>query len=82
VVHFRFGKDPRNLLRGFSPLAAVMREVYTDDQAANFTAAILKNLGIIGVIFAPERGDNPERIGEELKDYVQPDSRGRSARRR
>lgn len=71
VVHFRFGKDPRNLLRGFSQLAAVMREVYTDDQAANFTAAILKNLGIIGVIFSPKEGTIPKEAAEELKNYVQ-----------
>jgi hypothetical protein len=48
-----------------------MREVYTDDQAANFTAAILKNLGIIGVIFAPEQGTIPEESAKKLKDYVQ-----------
>jgi phage portal protein BeeE len=71
VVHYRFGMDPRNPLLGFSPLAAVMREVYTDDQAANFTAAILKNLGIIGVIFAPETGAIPQEQATKLKDYVQ-----------
>lgn len=71
VVHFRFGKDPRALLRGFSPLAAVMREVYIDDQAGTFTAAILKNLGIIGVIFAPETGTIPTEQAKNLKDYVQ-----------
>jgi phage portal protein BeeE len=80
-VHFRFGKDPNNLLRGFSPLAAVMREVYTDDQAANFTAAILKNLGIIGVIFSPKDGTIPKEQAKKLKDYVQRISRGTSARR-
>jgi phage portal protein BeeE len=71
VVHFRFGMDPQNILRGFSPLAAVMREVYIDDQAANFTAAILKNLGIIGVIFSPKEGTIPKDQAEALKAYVQ-----------
>jgi HK97 family phage portal protein len=71
VVHFRFGMDPLNILRGFSPLAAVMREVYTDDQAANFTAAILRNLGIIGVIFSPKDGTIPKDQAEALKAYVQ-----------
>lgn len=71
VAHFRFGKDPRNLLRGFSPLAAVMRDVYTDDQAANFTAAILKNLGIVGVIFSPKEGVIPEEQAKKLKAHVQ-----------
>lgn len=71
VVHFRFGKDPNNILRGFSPLAAVMREVYTDDQAANFTAAILKNYGVIGVILAPDQGMIPRDKVLELKEDVQ-----------
>lgn len=71
VVHFRFGKDPFNILRGFSPLAAVMREVYIDDAAANFTAAILKNLGVIGVMFSPKEGTIPKEQAEALKAYVQ-----------
>ena len=71
VVHFRFGCDPNNILRGFSPLAAVMREVYIDDAAGNFTAAILKNLGIIGVIFSPKDGTIPTDQAEALKAYVQ-----------
>lgn len=71
VVHFRFGMDPKNILRGFSPLAAVMREVYIDDAAAGFTAAILKNLGIIGVIFSPKDGTIPLEQAKALKDYVQ-----------
>lgn len=54
VVHFRFGFDPNNIRRGFSQLAAVLREVYTDEQAATFTASLLRNLGIIGVVVAPE----------------------------
>jgi hypothetical protein len=48
-----------------------MREVYIDDQAANFTAAILKNLGIIGVIFSPKDGTIPKEEAEALKAYVQ-----------
>ena len=73
VVHFRFGMDPANIRRGFSQLAAMFREVYVDDQAANFTAAILKNLGIIGLIFSPETGGTPIPPGKlnEFKQYVQ-----------
>jgi phage portal protein BeeE len=71
VVHFRFGMDPNNILRGFSPLAAVMREVYIDDAAAGFTAAILKNLGIIGAVFSPKEGTIPQEQSKALMDYVQ-----------
>lgn len=72
VVHFRFGMDPLNIRRGFSQLAAIFREVYVDDQAANFTASILRNLGIIGLIFSPETGgtDIPPGKLEEFKQYV------------
>lgn len=71
VVHFRFGRDPRNILRGFSPLAAVMREVYTDDQAANFTAAILKNMGVLGILITPEVGTMSKDATEALKNEIQ-----------
>jgi HK97 family phage portal protein len=71
VVHHRFGKDPSNILRGFSPLAAVMREVYIDDKAAGFTAAIMQNLGIVGLIFSPKTGTIPKEEAEKLKAYVQ-----------
>jgi hypothetical protein len=71
VVHFRFGADPQNIRRGFSPLASVMRDVYIDDQASNFTAAILKNLGIIGVVFSPKTGMIPSDQAKKLKADVQ-----------
>lgn len=71
VVHFRFGSDPHNSLRGYSYLASMFREVYVDDQAANFTAAILRNLGIIGLVLAPDTGNTiPPGKLPELKDYV------------
>jgi HK97 family phage portal protein len=73
VVHFRFGMDPRDPRRGFSQLAALFREVYIDDQAANFTASILRNLGIIGLVFSPKTGGTPIPPGklDEFKKYVQ-----------
>lgn len=73
VVHFRFGMDPENIRRGWSQLAAVFREVYVDDQASNFTASILRNLGIIGLVFSPATGAAPIPPGKlaEFKEYVQ-----------
>lgn len=70
VCHFRFGQDPRNPRRGFSPLAALVRDVFTDDQAANFSAAILKNLGIIGVVISPKEGVAKKGALDELKEYI------------
>lgn len=73
VVHFRFGNHPENPRIGFTPLAAMVREIYVDDQASNFTASILRNLGIAGVVVSPETGGPlipPAKVGE-VKDYVQ-----------
>jgi len=70
VVHFRFGQDPENPRRGFSPLASIFREVYIDDQAANFTASILRNLGIIGVVFSPKAGIITKDVAEKTKEYL------------
>jgi phage portal protein BeeE len=61
VVHFRFSLDPDNPLKGRSPLKSVLREVFTDDEAANFTASLLRNMGVPGLIVSP----NTEPASEE-----------------
>ncbi|MGH7185160.1 MAG: phage portal protein, partial [Pseudomonadota bacterium] len=54
VVHFRFGLDPRNPRLGFSPLQPLLREIFTDDEAANFSAKILQNMGVPGLLVSPK----------------------------
>jgi HK97 family phage portal protein len=71
VVHFRFGLDPENPRRGFSPLKSVLREVYTDDEAARFTASLLRNMGVPGLIISPDTDipiTQPE--AEATKQYM------------
>lgn len=81
VVHFRYGLDPRNIRKGLSPLGSVMREVFTDDEAANFSASILKNMGIPGLIISPAKdsvampGDK-EAVKEAYKEKFSGDRRG------
>lgn len=71
VVHLRHGLDPRNHRLGLAPLGALVREIFTDDQAANFTSVILKNLGIIGVVISPkERGLASKEDLEATKRYL------------
>lgn len=73
VVHFRFGLDPKNPRVGLSPLGALVREVAIDDHASNFTAAILKNLGIIGLVVSPKQpapGTANKEAVKEVKDYL------------
>jgi HK97 family phage portal protein len=71
VVHFRFGLDSDNPLKGFSPLKSVLREVFTDDEAANFTASLLRNMGVPGLLVSPDT-DNPpsETDVAETKAYI------------
>lgn len=54
VVHFRYGLDPENPRKGLSPLKTLMRELFTDEEASNMTAALMRNLGVPGVILSPE----------------------------
>lgn len=54
ICHFRDGFDPANVRKGLSPLAALFREIATDDEAANFTATLLRNLGVPGVVISPQ----------------------------
>lgn len=70
VVHLRFDLDPETR-RGRSPVSDVIREAYTDDEAALFTASLLKNLGIPGVIITP--GDNDVEIDEESAEAAKTD---------
>lgn len=55
VVHFRDGVDPRNYRKGLSPLSAVLREVCSDNEAATFSAALLRNMGVPGVVISPAK---------------------------
>lgn len=59
VVHFRDGVDPQNMRKGLSPLKGLLREVWTDNEAAMFTASLLKNGGVPGAIISP-KGENTE----------------------
>lgn len=72
VVHFRNRLDPENDRKGCSPLKSVLREIFTDDEAANFTAALLKNMGVPGVVLSP-KGDYVMNEDETkaAKSYVQ-----------
>ncbi len=69
VVHFRNGLDPRDPRLGMSDLHSVLREVFSDDEASNFTAAILRNSGVPGVIISPKNGtvDAEEAKTAELR---------------
>ncbi|MDQ3672704.1 MAG: phage portal protein, partial [Actinomycetota bacterium] len=71
VVHFRFGLDSENSRLGASQLKSVLREVFTDDQAATFTASLLKNMGVPGIVISPKQGITiSDEQAEETKKYI------------
>jgi HK97 family phage portal protein len=72
VVHLRYGLDPRNTRKGYASLKPLVREIYTDDEAANFSASILRNMGVPGGMIAPKGSDalpSAEDV-EAMKDYM------------
>lgn len=72
VVHFRFGIDPENIRKGIAPLRSVLREVMTDDEAANYTMSILFNMGLPGLVLTPKGGSDlptPDEL-KATKDFL------------
>lgn len=76
IIHIRNGVDPANLRKGLSRLNSVLREICTDNEAATLAAALLRNMGVPGVIIKPPkrtRDDDPTVVlnrttREKLRD--------------
>lgn len=66
VVHLRNGIDPDDMRKGLGPLGSLLREIFTDDEAANFSATLLRNFGVPGYMITPEDGStlSPEKRKE------------------
>lgn len=64
IIHFAQGIDPRSQGRkGLSPFHALLREVCTDNEASIFSATLLRNMGIPGVIVSPKgTAENPTNL--------------------
>lgn len=75
VVHFRHGLDPDNVRKGFSPIASLLREVYTDDTAANYSASMLTNMGVPGLMISPD-GEDLE-VSQEEKEKIKTEANQR-----
>lgn len=78
VVHIRNGIDPFNTRKGMAPLKSLFREVFTDDEAANFSATLLKNMGVPGLIISP--GNDNAKVTEgdkkDVKAYYKQNTTG------
>lgn len=55
VIHFRLlGLDDEDQRHGFAPIRTVLRELVGDEAAGQFQTALLKRMGIPGLIFTPK----------------------------
>jgi HK97 family phage portal protein len=54
IVHLRIGMDMSNVRKGMTRLGAVLREICSDNEAASYTAALLRNFGVPGVLLSPK----------------------------
>ena len=68
VIQFRDGIDPTDVRKGLSGMKALLREIFTDDEAANMTASLLRNMGVPGVVIAPKAGTINKEAALELKE--------------
>lgn len=66
IIHFRDGLDPTNPMKGMSGFNSLLREIFTDDEAANFTASLLRNMGVPGLVVSPaDDGGALAPVGED-----------------
>ena len=81
VVHFRWGFDPQNIRLGLSPLGTVLREIFTDEEAASYTGTVLRNLGVPGIVISPGEDvdlepEDADAIKEQFRQQFAADRRG------
>jgi len=69
VYHLRYGLDPENSRKGRSPLRTLFRELGVDEEASRFSASILHNLGVPGVVIAPDK-ESKGALDENARDAI------------
>lgn len=79
VLHFRYGRDPKDLRKGLGLAKRLWREVYRDDLATFFTNALLRNGAIPGLVVTPEEGSIDRDEALEAKAALQAAFSGDSA---
>ena len=69
VYHLRYGLDPENSRKGRSPLRTLFRELGVDEEASRFSASILHNLGVPGVVIAPDK-ESKGALDENAREAI------------
>lgn len=84
VVHFRWVLSPANQMEAMGPIDSGLREIFSDNEAARFTAAIFRNFGVFSRMLSPKDGDAPWSMAEmvrilaEFQASTTGDNRGRA----
>lgn len=71
IVHFRWSFSAYNQMLGMAPLASALRDVFTDNEAARYTAVMFRNLGVVGGIVSSGSEDLPINNVDQLKAELQ-----------
>ena len=82
MIHIRERIDPRNHRRGLAPLRSVMVEILGDSAASQMASALVKNMGVPGVVISPKNdlsmsGEEAENIAEVFGRRFGGENRGK-----
>lgn len=69
MIFFRYD-DPRDALRGVSPLAAAWREIQTDNSMQDYRKAFFDNAAIVGGILTTNMPANAEQLRQWSEDFT------------
>jgi HK97 family phage portal protein len=68
IIDLRNGLDPYNPLYGRKILQPVLSEIYTDEEAARFVGALVRNMAIPGVVISPDT--EKVKVGKEQAEAL------------
>lgn len=74
LIHLRCGIDPQNTRKGISQIRSLLREIYSDNEATAFGAALLRNMGVPSYIISP--GDSDTELDDEGIDGIKKNFKG------
>lgn len=67
VVHFRWVLSPENQMLSMGPIDSGLREIFSDNEAARFTASVFANYGTFSRLISPKEGDAPLSQAELIR---------------
>lgn len=81
VIHFRDGLDPRNERLGLAAVKAQLREICTLNEASSYSASLLRNGAVPGIMLIPDSEDGmlpteASKLKGQVQDQTQGEHRG------